>query len=308
MDRLAALRRMLLIRRFEEKLMERPDHGFQLLSSGEEAVAVGLCDALAPTDQLLCSGRSIGPALARGVDCSQLMAELLGRVTGTNEGRGGRGHLSQPSNGFFGAHAVVGGNLTIAAGAALAAQQAGKGQVVLCLFGDGACGSGALHETMNIAALWQLPLVLVCNNNGLSVSTPPERAIAAHPLSSLAAPFGMPHETIDGMDVELVAATASRYVAHARSGSGPAFLECRSERFSSHSSSTRDTRPKAMIEHLRERCPIGVLEQRLIAGGEIDAADLDRIRREVDAEIDVALDAARAAPWPDPEAALVDIW
>jgi len=308
MVRRDALRRMLLIRHFEEKLMERPDHGFQLLSSGEEAVAVGLCDALTPADQLLCSGRSIGPALARGVDCAQLMAELLGRVTGTNEGRGGRGHLSQPSNGFFGAHAVVGGNLTIAAGAALAAQQAGKGQVVMCLFGDGACGSGALHETMNIAALWQLPLVLVCNNNGLSVSTPPEHAIAAQPLSSLAAPFGMPHEAIDGMDVEMVAATASRHVAHARSGRGPAFLECRSERFSSHSSATRDTRPKAMIEQLRERCPIGMLEQRLIGDGEIEAEELARLRREVDAEILAALEAAEAAPWPDPEAALVDIW
>lgn len=307
MDKLAALRRMMLIRRFEERLMERADHGFQLLSSGEEAVAVGICAALSPADQLLCSGRSIGPALARGIDTAQVMAELLGKESGTNRGRGGRGHMARPGAGFFGAHAVVGGNLTIAAGAALAAQQAGKDQVVMCLFGDGACGSGALHETMNIAALWRLPLVLVCDNNGFSVSTPPEKAVAAQPLSTLAQPFGMPHETIDGMDVDAVAQAAMRHVAHAREGKGPTFLECRSERFSSHSSATRDTRPKAKMESVRSRCPVAAYERALQVSGQLDDATLTRLRQEVDQEVEAALASADAAPWPDPETAFADV-
>src|SRR5204863_977255 len=135
-----------------------------LLSSGEEAVAVGTCAALEAGDQLLTSGRSIGPALARGVTAGDLMAELLGKRTGPCKGKAGRGHLSQPSVGFFGAHAVVAANLSVAAGVALAQQQNGTGRVVVCMFGDGACGEGILHETLNIAALWKLPLVFVCNN------------------------------------------------------------------------------------------------------------------------------------------------
>lgn len=303
MDNRAALRAMLLIRQVEKRLMQRPDHGFQLLSTGEEAVAVGICAALKQADQLLCSGRSIGPALARGIDSGAVVAELLGKVTGTNQGRAGRGHMSRPGAGFFGAHAVVGGNLTIAAGAALAAKQAGDGQVVMCLFGDGACGSGALHETMNIAALWRLPLVLVCNNNGLSVSTPPDRAIAARPLSSLAAPFGMPHETVDGMDVEAIAHCAARMVEHSRSGAGPAFLECLSERFSSHSTATRDTRSKAELEQVHARCPIAAFERR----GHLDAATIAAVREEVQEEASAAFAQADAAPWPEPEAVLADV-
>ncbi|MBV1918291.1 MAG: thiamine pyrophosphate-dependent dehydrogenase E1 component subunit alpha [Sphingomonadaceae bacterium] len=307
MDRIAALRSMMLIRTFEARLMDRPDHGFQLLSAGEEAVAVGVCNALSPDDQLLCSGRSIGPALARGLECAMVMAELLGKTTGTNQGRGGRGHLARPDSGFFGAHAVVGGNLTIAAGAALAAQQAGENQVILCLFGDGACGSGALHETMNIAALWNLPLVLVCNNNGLSVSTPPAQALAPSPLSSLAGPFGIAHATIDGMDVEHVAQATGNFVDQARRGEGPAFLECLSERFSSHSSATRDTRSNGELEAVRARCPIESYASTLQKTGLIDAAGTAELWADAAAEIERALAQADAAPFPDPAAVLADV-
>src|ERR1700690_796746 len=152
MNSLDLLRSMLLIRAFEEALVRQPDHGFQLLSSGEEAVAVGLCAALRADDQLISSGRSIGPALARGLEPGLVMAELLGKSSGPCRGRGGRGPLAQPAAGFFGAHAVVGGNLSIAAGVSLALQLQGESAIVACVFGDGACGSGALHETLNIAA------------------------------------------------------------------------------------------------------------------------------------------------------------
>ena len=155
------LKAMMVVRSFEEYLAAHPRPGFQLLSTGEEGVAVGLCSVLRRTDQLLVSGRSIGPALARGMDPGVLLAELLGKAAGPCKGKAGRGHVSQPSIGFFGAHAVVAGNLSIAAGVALARQQTGSDDVVVCLFGDGACGAGILYETMKIAALWKLPIVFV---------------------------------------------------------------------------------------------------------------------------------------------------
>ncbi len=307
MDRLAALKSMLLIRRFEAALDARPDHGFQLYSSGEEAVAVGVCAALQPGDQLLSSGRSIGPALARGIDPRQAMAELLGKAAGPGRGKGGRGHLAKPDQGFFGAHAVVAGNISIAAGAALAAQLDGKGGLVACIFGDGACGAGALHETLNIAALWRLPLLLVCDNNGLSVSTPREAALAPVKLSDLATPFGVAGATVDGMDVEAVAARATAFAAQARSGAGPAFLECLSERFFSHSTGTRETRSAQTMRGVLDRCPIRHFTDRLRLAGQLSQGDLSRIEGEVDARVTEAIAFADAAPYPDPAEAMGDV-
>jgi TPP-dependent pyruvate/acetoin dehydrogenase alpha subunit len=303
MDPLAALKAMLLIRRFEAALDARPDHGFQLYSSGQEAVSVGVCAALEPADQLLSSGRAIGPALARGIDPRLVMAELLGKAAGPGGGKGGRGHLSKPDRGFFGAHAVVAGNISIAAGAALAAQLEAKGGLVVCIFGDGACGAGALHETLNVAALWRLPLLLVCDNNGLSVSTPREAALAPAKLSDLAAPFDVPGATVDGMDVEAVAAQAAEFAAQARSGAGPAFLECRSERFFSHSTGTRETRSAEVMRGVKDRCPIRRYAERLSL---IDD-EMTRIEAEVEAQVAEALAFADAAPYPDPAEALSDV-
>ncbi len=307
MDALALLRPMMLIRAFEEALMRRPDHGFQLLSSGEEAIAVGICAALGPDDALLSSGRSIGPALARGVEPAAVMAELLGRTTGPCGGKGGRGHLAQPAVGFFGAHAVVGGNLTIAAGVALAMTIEQRPGIVACVFGDGACGAGALHEAMNVAALWKLPLVFVCDNNGWSVSTPRAAALAPARLSDLAAPFRMPAATVDGMDVVAVRDAALAFAAHARSGAGPAFLECTSERFASHSTSTRETRSPAEMSAIRERCPIRRHAARLEAEGSLTAASRERLEREVADEVADAVRRAEAAPFPEVAGILRDV-
>jgi len=308
MDRRALLASMLAIRAFEEALAGHPDAGFQLFSSGEEAVAVGVCAALGPHDQLLSSGRSIGPALARGLDPGVVMAELLGRATGPCKGKGGRGHLAQPAAGFFGAHAVVGGNLTIAAGVALAMRMQRTGGIVACIFGDGACGSGALHETLNIAALWKLPLLLVCDDNGWSISTPREAALAPRSPADLAAPFGIRAASVDGMDVIAVRDAATALTKHVRGGAGPAFLACDAERFSTHSTATRETRSRETMEAARARCPIrrlakslrdeGALGEDALAALERDAAeaaagalhfaerspptDVDEIRRDVD--------------------------
>lgn len=293
------LRRMVLIRRFEAALMARPDRGFQLFSSGEEAVAVGLCAALCADDQLLSSGRSIGPALARGLDPGAVMAELVGRTTGPCKGKGGRGHLAQPSAGFFGAHAVVGGNLTIAAGVALAMRLGRRRGVVACIFGDGACGAGALHETLNLAALWKLPLVLVGNDNGWAISTPREEAIAATRLADFAAPFGIPAATVDGTDVVAVRDAAHALVAHARAGGGPAFLECRSVRLLPHSTATRETRSPAALAAARKHCPIEREAARLATIGVLDAAERTAIEREVDFAVDAACRYADASPLPE---------
>lgn len=306
-DSLALLRAMLLIRAFESALMRHSGHGFQLLSSGQEAVAVGLCAALTKHDQLLSSGRSIAPALARGLEPGMVMAELLGKSPGPCGGRGGRGHLAWPSQGFFGAHAVVGGNLTIAAGVALAMQLRGQPGMVACMFGDGACGSGALHETLNIAALWQLPLLLVCDNNGYSVSTPQAQALAPQPLATLASPFGIPAATVDGMDVLAVRDAAIEMAEHARAGKGPAFLECLSVRFATHSTATRETRPAEEVAAGKVRCPIGQHAMRLEGEGCLDRQTRVQLEHEADAAAASALRFADSAPYPDPRELLLNV-
>jgi TPP-dependent pyruvate/acetoin dehydrogenase alpha subunit len=307
MDSLDLLRSMLLIRAFERALMQSPDHGFQLLSSGEEGVAVGVCASLTADDQLLSSGRSIAPALARGLDPGAVMAELLGKVAGPCGGRGGRGHLAQPSAGFFGAHAVVGGNLTIAAGVALAAQLLRRESIVACIFGDGACGSGALHETMNIAALWKLPLLLVCDNNQYSVATPRSEALAPAQLSDLARPFGIAAMTVDGMDVLAVRDAANACAERARAGHGPSFLECISYRFATHSTATRETRPAEEIRDWKKRCPIELLAARLETGSRLSAELRSELEREADSVAAEALRLAAASPYPDPSELLRDV-
>jgi pyruvate dehydrogenase E1 component alpha subunit len=302
------LRDMMLIRAFESALAARRDHGFQLLSSGEEAVAVGLCSALGPDDQLLTGGRSIGPALARGVDPAPLMAELLGRSTGVNAGKGGRGHLADPGAGFFGAHAVVAGNIGIAAGVALSRRLFAEPGVVAVLFGDGACGAGVLHETLNIAALWKLPLLFVCDNNQMSVSTPRMAAIAARELSGLGQAHGVPSRTVDGMDVELVARAAEEALETVRGGRGPYFLECVAWRFASHSTSARETRPPDELARIRERCPIAALSRDLVRRGMLEGAALHALRRDVDEVVTAAIAFADGSPYPDPAEALADVW
>ena len=307
-DPFGMLARMMRIRAFEEALSRRPDHGFQLLSTGEEAVAVGLCAALDPEDQLLTGGRSIAAALARGVDPKRLMAELLGRTGGTNRGRAGRGHLSDPGAGFFGAHAVVGGNISIAAGVALARQQSGGPGVVVVLFGDGACGSGALHETLNLAALWRLPLLFVCNDNGWSVSTPRAAALAPRALSDLAAPFGLPARRADGLDPVAVAEAAGELLAGVRSGEGPAFLEVRSIRLGRHSTTARESRSKAELAELWARCPIRRMTSELLARGELTAAAQAKMEAEALERAAAALAWAAASPPPDADEALQHVW
>jgi len=306
-DPTSQLRMMMLIRAFETALAKRRDHGFQLLSSGEEAVAVGLCSALTERDQLLTGGRSIGPALARGVDPSRLMAELLGKASGTNRGKGGRGHIADPASGFFGAHAVVGGNISIAAGVALAKKMEGTGGIVAILFGDGAAGAGGLHESLNMAAIWKLPLLFVCNNNQLSVSVERTDALAPKKLSDLGIGFGIPAQTVDGMDVATVAQAAKAAAQWVRGGGGPFFLECISHRFAAHSTTARETRTKAKLEEIRAQCPIPREIARLRAAGVIEAGAEEALEKEAQARVAEALAFADASPYPELSEVLTDV-
>jgi len=306
-DPTSRLRMMMLIRAFETALAKRRDHGFQLLSSGEEAVAVGLCSALTEKDQLLTGGRSIGPALARGVDPSRLMAELLGKASGTNRGKGGRGHISDPGAGFFGAHAVVGGNISIAAGVALAKKMDGEGGIVAVLFGDGASGAGGLHESLNMAAIWKLPLLFVCNNNQLSVSVARTDALAPKKLSDLGIGFGMPAQTVDGMDLETVSQAAREAADTVRGGGGPVFLECVSHRFAAHSTTARETRTKAKLEEIRALCPIPREFARLRAAGSIEAGTEEALEKGAQARVAEAMAFADASPYPDTSEVLTDV-
>jgi TPP-dependent pyruvate/acetoin dehydrogenase alpha subunit len=306
-QRVRRLKSMLLLRSFEAALLRQPKPGFQLLSRGEEAAAVGVCAALERRDPLLCSGRSIATALARGMAPGPLLAELIGKDGGPNRGRAGRAHVSMPSIGFFGAHGVVGGNLSVAAGVAFAQQQLATGAVACCLFGDGACGAGALHETLNIAALWRLPLVLICTNNGYAVSTPVREALAPAGLTDLALPFGIPAASIDGADLDAVVAHTANSVANTRAGRGPCFLELHCSRLATHSNLTREERAAAELDRLHERDPLLLYERRLRSEGILEDALWAQMRAEVDTEIAAAERFAEAAPWPDAEQALLDV-
>lgn len=297
---------MLRLREFEATLLRQPKPGFQLLSRGEEAIAVGICSVLEAADPLLCSGRSIGMALARGVPAGALLAELIGKDGGPNRGRAGRAHVSMPSVGLWGAHGVVAGNLSVAAGVALAQQQLKTGRVTACVFGDGACGAGALHETLNVAALWQLPLLMIVDNNGYAVSTSTERGLAAAELIDFAAPYRIPAEAVDGGDVDAVVAAVERAACAVRTGQGPRFLELRCTRMGPHSTLTKEERTAEEIERFRAADPLLRQEARLRHLGVLDDAGLERIRAAVREEMEGAERFADEAPWPDPEEALRD--
>ncbi len=301
------LRRMMLIRAFESALASRRDHGFQLLSTGQEATAVGVCASLEANDQLLTGGRSIGPALARGVEPGRLMAELLGKASGTNRGKGGRGHLADPDAGFFGAHAVVAGNISVAAGVALAKKFDGAGEIVVIFFGDGAAGAGALHETLNIAAIWRLPLLFVCDNNQLSVATARADVLAPARLSDLGTSFGITSQTIDGTDVEGVAAASRAAIDAIRSGDGPMFLECVSYRFGKHSTTARELRTDTELRYARTHCPIERQFALLAATGLLAGGARDSLERDVAEAVAAALAFADASPYPDPCEVLTDV-
>lgn len=290
-----------LIRRFEERAIELVHDG-EIVGGihpylGQEAVAAGVCAALRPDDQITSTHRGHGHVLAKGADPARMMAELAGRTTGLNKGRGGSMHAADFGVGILGANAIVGAAAPIAAGAAWAAVGAGSDRVVATFFGDGAVNQGVVLETLNLAALWRLPVVFVCENNGFATSTRTEAAIAGT-IAGRAAAFGIPAASVDGMDPEAVLAVADTAVATAREGGGPSLLECVTYRFDAHHTWEHAARPRYRradeLARGRSRDPVA------IQGERVPAAERAVIDAEVELVVEQAVRFALAGPRPDP--------
>ena len=293
------LRQMLRIRRFEERCVELYSRsairGFLHLGIGEEACAVGVMEALGPEDAVVATYREHGHALARGISMRATMAELEGKLEGTSRGRGGSMHIFDAATRFYGGNAIVGGGLPLAVGLALADHLQGRPHVTACFFGDGAVAEGEFHESMNLAALWHLPVLFCCENNLYAMGTAIGLAQSETDLSLKAASYRMPSWDVDGMDVAAVEDGARLACEAIRDGGGPHFLEMRTYRFRAHSMYDSDRyRDKDEIERWKERDPITALSTALGASGALDEGDLDRMESEIDAEIDDAIAFAEA--------------
>jgi acetoin:2,6-dichlorophenolindophenol oxidoreductase subunit alpha len=308
-------RRMVMIRLFEEQVNELYTRalmpGLAHLYSGEEAVAVGICEALRQTDYITSTHRGHGHCLAKGATPDRMFAELLGKKAGYCKGKGGSMHIADPATGNLGANAIVGGSAGIATGAALSAKRLGKGQVAVCFFGEGALGQGVLYEVMNLAALWKLPVIYACENNLYNEYTHYSETTAGDILSRGPA-FGVPAESVDGQDVRAVYATAQRLVERARKGDGPAFLVCNTYRYTGHHVGDINREYYRSKQEEQEwktkRDPIQNFGAWLVEQKLADTGRLQEIEKEVRAEMKAAVEFAISAPYPRPEEAEQDVY
>ena len=299
---LELLKQMILIRRFEEKCAElysaEKIRGFLHLYIGEEANAVGVMQVLEPDDAVVATYREHGHALARGLPPSEIMAEMYGKATGSSRGRGGSMHNFDARHRFYGGNAIVGGGLPLAVGLALADKMQGKDRVTCCFFGEGAAAEGEFHESLNLASLWNLPVLFVCENNGYAMGTALDRSESNPDISQHAAAYSIVAEDVDGMNVVDVEAAARRAVAAIRAGNGPRFLENKTYRFRAHSMFDAELyRDKAEVEKWKKIGPVVRFTDWLLESGMIHEADIDFIEQEVARTIEVAVVFAEQAPW-----------
>ena len=297
--RLAMLRDMVRIRRFEERCAElyteTKIRGFLHLYIGEEAVAVGVLHHLEAGDAVVGTYREHGHALVRGVSAGSIMAEMFGRYEGCSKGRGGSMHLFDATTRFYGGNAIVGAGLPLAVGLALADAMLGRTNVTACFFGEGAMAEGEFHESMNLAALWNLPVLFCCENNLYAMGTPLARSESVTDMALKAAAYAMPSWSVDGMDADAVHDAARSAVGAIRAGGGPQFLEFRTYRFRAHSMFDPERyRDKSEVAEWRERDPIALLTTRLTDEGHLDESTLADIEREAVAEVDEAVAFAEA--------------
>jgi TPP-dependent pyruvate/acetoin dehydrogenase alpha subunit len=303
-----AYRQMLRIRLFEEQVNELYTRalmpGLAHLYIGEEAIAVGICEALTREDYITSTHRGHGHCLAKGASPDKMFAELLGKEAGYCRGKGGSMHIADFDTGNLGANAIVGGSIGIATGAAFSAKHLKNGRVAVCFFGEGALGQGLLYEELNIAQLWKLPVIYVCENNCYNEYTHYSETTAGD-ICARAAAFGVQTEIVDGQDVRAVNAAANKLVKRARAGQGPAFVLCNTYRYAGHHVGDINReyyRSKAEeLEWKTSRDPIQIQGEWLIEAGIADAAALEALEVEVFAEIKTAVDFAIAAPYPGPE-------
>ncbi|WP_297952219.1 pyruvate dehydrogenase (acetyl-transferring) E1 component subunit alpha [uncultured Desulfobulbus sp.] len=296
------LRQMLLIRRFEEKSAElytaEKIRGFLHLYIGEEAVAVGVMAALTAEDAVVATYREHGQALARGMSAGAIMAEMYGKVEGCCRGRGGSMHLFDADRRFYGGNAIVAGGLPLAVGLALADRMQARAGVTACFFGDGAVAEGDFHEALNLAALWQLPVLFVCENNLYAMGTALRYTQASQDIAAKGAAYNMAAAAVDGMDVQAVEAATRGAVDRIRAGAGPFLLECRTYRFRPHSMFDSELyRTKDEVARWRERDPIELLAGRMTEAGLLDETGRVALEREVAAEVEAAVAFAEAGTW-----------
>ena len=306
--------RMTLIREFEERLKWLVETGVPAgpvhLYVGEEAVAVGVCAALEPADWIASTHRGHGHCIAKGVDVRRMMAELYGKATGTNRGKGGSMHITDVRTGMLGVNPIVGMGVTHAVGAALSAKVRRSGQVAAAFFGDGAANAGAVHEAMNLASIWKLPVVFVCENNGYADATPVEYAVAVKSIADRAGAYDMPGLSVDGQDVLVVWEAADAAVRRARAGQGPTLVECRTYRYYGHHQGDNPHRYRTTEEEdaARARDCIKHFRDQVLREGRLVTADLDAIDVSNRALIDDAVAFAESSPLPDPGELYTDVY
>ncbi|MBZ0259761.1 MAG: pyruvate dehydrogenase (acetyl-transferring) E1 component subunit alpha [Hyphomicrobiales bacterium] len=299
------LRMMMLIRRFEERCAElygeQKIRGFLHLYIGQEANAVGVVQALTPEDAVVATYREHGHELARGLPLTEVMAEMYGKATGSSRGRGGSMHIFNAERRFYGGNAIVGGGLPLAVGLALADKMNGRPRVTCCFFGEGAAAEGEFHESMNLAALWKLPVLFVCENNLYAMGTALERSESETDICQHARSYRIAAASVDGMDVVAVEVAARRAVQAVRDGNGPQFLETRTYRFRAHSMFDPDLyRDKAEVERWKERCPIERFRQWLLTTGTLHESEIAAIENAIADAVENAVKFAEVSPW-EPE-------
>ncbi len=307
------LHQMYLIRAFEEKADELyalgKVHGTMHLSIGQEAMAVGAIAALRPEDYILSTHRGHGHCIAKGADIKLMMAEFMGKETGYCRGRGGSMHIADMEGGNLGANGVVGGGIGMAVGAGLSIEMRGTGQVILCFFGDGAANRGIFHEALNMAAIWTLPVVYLCENNQYGMSMSVERAFPIKDIADRAAAYNMPGVVVDGNDVLAVYEATLEAVERARGGGGPSLIEGKTYRWKGHSKSDQERyRTREEVEAWKERCPIHRFQARLINERVIDEAEANRMAEEARRLIEEAVAFAEASPEPSVETILEGVY
>jgi acetoin:2,6-dichlorophenolindophenol oxidoreductase subunit alpha len=313
-DRLLGMyTRMVQIRAFEDaagkNFADGLIPGFVHLYAGEEAVAVGVCAHLTDDDFITSTHRGHGHCIAKGVDIPGMVAELMGKSTGVCKGKGGSMHIADVDKGMLGANGIVGGGLPLACGAALTAKTQGRGAVAVSFFGDGASNQGTFHESLNLAAIWKLPVVFVCENNGYAEATPFHYHCSVGDVANRAGGYEIPGVVVDGLDLFSVYEAAGAAIERARRGEGPTLIEAKTYRYYGHfQGDTITYRLEEEVSKFRERDPITSARKYMIDQGIATEDELNAIDKEVVSELDRAWDDAKAAPWPEPEATLEDVY
>ncbi|MGC8856880.1 MAG: pyruvate dehydrogenase (acetyl-transferring) E1 component subunit alpha [Anaerolineae bacterium] len=306
-------RQMVLIRRVEERGAELYQQGkiggFMHLYIGQEAVSTGLIAARKPQDRVITAYRDHGVAINCGISAEQVLAELLGKVTGTSKGKGGSMHMADVSKNFWGGHAIVGAHLPIAAGMALGDQYAGKDSVTICMFGDGATNIGFFHEALNLSKVWNLPVLWVCENNLYGMGTAVERASAVSSIAMKARGYDIPSESVDGMDVITVYEASQKAIEHVRAGNGPFLLEIYTYRFRGHSMGDPERyRTPEEVKKWQDNDPIGRYRNYLISHKIASARLLDEMDAQVEEEVQKAVEFAETSPEPGLEELFRDVY